>query len=282
MAAKKPTNKKVTNGGSAIGEAIGANLEMAVQDTIDKFLENYSCHLLRKTGYNPLTRKTSKKLYLYDEMGNRYDIDGVITDESMHPLILLESKYIRYKKHNRDKGSWICNAHTAIRKRYSSIRSSVAVLAGNWSRPSLAMMRSYDVNCFVVPFDKITLFLAQRGIDFTWDEADDEKAMAAWNQYKELSPAEQYAIGLEMVDVIKEGLYECLKAALDNNRIRTIQRIIVEILTSIGETRRFVFNTKDAAIEFLEGLDLDREFDDAVFLSVYDCPDDEGYDDEED
>lgn len=51
-----------------------------------------------------------KKLLLYDNYGNDYNIDGVITDESMRPIILFESKDIRYKKHNRDKGSWICNA----------------------------------------------------------------------------------------------------------------------------------------------------------------------------
>ena len=41
--------KKVTNGGSAIGEAIGANLEVAVQNAIDKILEDYTCHLIRNS-----------------------------------------------------------------------------------------------------------------------------------------------------------------------------------------------------------------------------------------
>ena len=267
--------KKVTNGGSAIGEAIGANLEHAVQNTIDAFLEDYACHLLRKTGFNPITEKTSKQLYLYDDLGNRYNFDGVIADESFHPLVLLESKYIRYKKHNRDKGSWICNAHSAVRKRYSSIRASVAVLAGSWSRPSLAMLRSYDVNCFVIPFEKITEFLAKRGIDFTWDEEDDAKAMTAWTKYRQLSIEEQYNIGVEMAEVVKDALCACLEKTLDNNRVREMKKVVIEILTSLGETKRFVFNTKNDAIDFLEHIELDREFDDATFLSIYDCPEED-------
>lgn len=71
----------------------------------------------------------------------------------------MEYKYIRYKKHNRDKGSWVCTAHNAIRRRYNSIRSSIAILAGSWSGSSVAMMKSQDINIFIIPFDKITTLL---------------------------------------------------------------------------------------------------------------------------
>ena len=145
----------VANAGSAIGEAIGHHMEITLHNYIDVFLEDYSCHFLKEVGYNPKTNNCSKKLLLYAEYGKGDKIEGVITDESRRPLVLLESKYIRYKKHNRDKGSWICNAHSAIRKRYASIRASIAVLAGNWSRTSLAMIRSYDINVYHVPFENI-------------------------------------------------------------------------------------------------------------------------------
>ncbi len=79
----------------------------------------------------------------------------------MQPLIIFESKYIRYTKHNRYKASWICNAHSAIRKRYHSIRSSIAILAGNWSQPSLAMMKSFDIIIFIIPFEVISNLLKE-------------------------------------------------------------------------------------------------------------------------
>ncbi len=148
-------NKKVTNGGSAIGEAIGALLEEQVHNVFKEIEERNRVYFLTKYGKTK-SGKESKKLLLSDELGNEYNMDGIIIDEAGYPLMLVESKYIRYKKHNRDKASWICNAHSAVRKNYSSIRSSVAVLAGNWSSTSLAMLASYDVAYFMVPFNAIS------------------------------------------------------------------------------------------------------------------------------
>lgn len=44
---------------------------------------------------------------MYDQFGTEYKIDAVIANHAMQPIILFESKYLRYTKHNRDKGSWI-------------------------------------------------------------------------------------------------------------------------------------------------------------------------------
>lgn len=265
-------DKSVANGGSAIGEAIGHNMEVVLHKCIEDFLEDYSCHFLKESGYNPKTRKHSKKLLLYDDFGNDYNINGVITDESMRPLVLLESKYIRYKKHNRDKGSWICNAHSAIRKRYSSIRSSIAVLAGSWSKSSLAMIRSYDINVFLIPFDYIADILLARGIDFRWEEKEKEKAMTAWLAYDALPDSEKNKIGEEMVDLIKNKLYDFLKDLLDDSKTRELKAIAIEILTSKGEVKRYTFPTKEDAVEFLEQLSLDEEFQDSSLLTIYDIP----------
>ena len=127
--------------------------------------------------------KGKKKLLMYDNFGTAFNIDAVIANQAMQPMILIESKYIRYKKHNRDKGSWLCTAHPAIRRRYQSIRSSIAVLAGNWSSSSLAMMRSFDINIFLVPFESICDFLEQYGITFHWEEKDRVTAQQSWEKY---------------------------------------------------------------------------------------------------
>ena len=144
----------IQNPGSALGEAIGAEMEKALNSFLTKLVEKQGCHFLSKS---PVQNKdgSQKKLLMYDKFGTAYNIDAVIANESMQPIILVESKYIRYKKHNRDKGSWVCTAHPAIRRRYASIRSSIAVLAGNWSSSSLTMMKSYDINIFLIPFRRI-------------------------------------------------------------------------------------------------------------------------------
>jgi hypothetical protein len=137
--------RNIQNPGSALGEAIGARMEEALNRVLDRVAQEHGCHFISKGPLNDGTGKY-KKLLLYDDFATAYNIDSVITNESLQPLILIESKYIRYKKHNRDKGSWVCHTHQALRKRYRSIRSSIAVLAGNWSLTSQTMMRSHNVN----------------------------------------------------------------------------------------------------------------------------------------
>ncbi len=95
------------NPGSAIGEAVGAEIEAALNHFLEQLAESTGHHFVC-TG--PRDTKTGKprKLLMYDKFGTAYNIDSVIANESMQPVILIESKYIRYKKHNRDKGSWLC------------------------------------------------------------------------------------------------------------------------------------------------------------------------------
>lgn len=266
------TKKVVTNGGSAIGEAIGHYMELKVQEYIRDFLEDYHCHFLTETGYNPITGKKSKKLLLYDEFGNDYNIDGVITNESLQPLILLESKYIRYKKHNRDKGSWICNAHSAIRKRYSSIRASIAVLAGSWSKTSLAMIESNDINVYLIDFSLISKLLKEKGIDFEWEENEYDKALLAWEKYERLSETDKLEIASKMVDSVKDNMFCVLQNVLDDTKSRDIKRVIVEIHTTKGEIKKIIFDSKEDAIAYLEDFSLDELFDSASFYTIFDIP----------
>lgn len=273
----KKLNKPVTNAGAAIGEHIGNRLEIVINNYITKFLEDYQCHFLKETGFNPVTNKNSKKLLLYDEYGTGYNIDGIITNESMQPLVLLESKYIRYKKHNRDKGSWICNTHTALRRRYKSIRASIAILAGSWSKTSLAMIESSDVAVFLISFDVIVDILKKYGVDFDWDEKDQTTPIAAWYNYDKLSETQKMNIAKKMADLIKDKLLELLREILDDTKPRTIKKLSVEVLSSWGETSRESFEKKEDAIKYLEGLDLDTVFDPKTFYSIFDQVD---YDDE--
>lgn len=270
-------NNQVSRPGSALGEYIGKKLEEVINEYITKFLDNYPCHFIKETGYNPNTNKTSKKLLLYDEYGTAYDIDGIITNESMQPLILLESKYIRYKKHNRDKGSWICNTSAALRMRYKSIRGTIAILAGSWSKTSLAMIESADIAVFLISFDTIVDILKKYGVDFVWGEKDFTTPVAAWYNYEKLTDKQKVNIAKKMADLIKDKLLDFLREKLDDTKPREIRKLSVEVLSSWGETSRESFDKKEDAIKYLESLDLDTVFDSKTFYSIFDQVD---YDDE--
>ncbi len=260
------TGKIVTNGGSAIGEAIGDLLETQVHATFKKIEEDNHIHFLTKYGKTKVG-KESKKLLLPDDLGNEYNMDGLVISENGYPLLLLESKYIRYKKHNRDKASWICNAHTAVRKHFPSIRASVAVLAGNWSATSLAMLTSNGVSYFMIPFSSICAILGKYGVDFEWEENDDGKALKAWNDFSALSESQKEEIGVSMIDIVKNDLIKFVRQTLDDTIIRKVKEIVVEIHSNKGETFTYKFNTIDEAVEFLTGFNDD--FDESQFVSIY-------------
>jgi len=264
--------KNVQNHGSALGEAIEANMEIALNEYLIEFVKDYSCHLVSTGGINTRTGRP-KKLLLYDNFGTAYNIDAVITNEEMKPLILIEYKYVRYKKHNRDKGSWLCTAHGSIRRRYASIRSSIAILAGNWSGSSLAMIKSHDINLFLIPFEKIVKLLKIKGIDFDWGEKDRTTAINAWNTYSNLTSAEQLQIGRDMIKIIKPALEETINKILDNAIPRVVDRVSIEVHTNIGEIKRFEFKTIQKAMEFLEDFGFDELFDSKHSFTLFDTPD---------
>jgi len=261
----------IQNPGSALGEAIGVEMEKALNALLTDFVEQFGYHFLSKI---PIRQKggKEKKLLMYDSFGTAYNIDAVIANESMQPIILIESKYIRYTKHNRDKGSWVCTAHPAVRRRYNSIRSSVAVLAGNWSSSSLAMMRSYDINIFLIPFSLICDLLAKYGIDFGWAEKDREAAQTAWETFLALPDAEQAQIGVEMINTVKDELRELVLAILDDTTVRKIDTVTIELHSNLGEVKVYTFPTLAQAIEFLNTSELHQVFITTDSLTLFDPP----------
>ncbi|MFN4253581.1 MAG: hypothetical protein ACK4Q5_01065 [Saprospiraceae bacterium] len=259
------------NPGSALGEAIGASMERALNEYLSQWVAQFGCRLISRGEANPKTGKETK-LLLYDNFGTAYNMDAVIANESMQPLILVEYKYIRYKKHNRDKGSWLCTAHNAVRRRHSSIRSSIAILAGSWSQTSRAMMRSHDINLFVIPFEKITELLRRHGIKFDWGEKDRDVAVESWAKYQLLTETEKRQVAEEMIADIKPALEAAISKTLDNSVAREVEKVVLEIHTTIGEVKRFDFKSVGDALDFLEDFSFEEILSNADALTLWDRP----------
>ncbi len=246
----------VANPGSTLGEAIGALIESEVNRLLRPMAEDSDCVFLSVGRPNPRTGRPTK-LLLRDEAGNEFNIDSVIANHQMQPLVIIESKYIRYKKHNRDKGSWICTAHYSLRRTYPTIRKSIAVIAGSWSGSSKAMMESFDVSLFEVGFDTIVEILGRYGVDISWDEKERHLAMAAWESWQKLSDEQFSEIAYLLLADIEPQLREAIAATLDTAIPREVSEVEVTIETNLGESRRYTFTTISEAIEFLESFDED-------------------------
>lgn len=248
--------ENVANPGSTLGEAVGALIEREVNRLLRPIAEENDCVFVSTGRPNPRTGHLTK-LLLKDEAGNQYNIDSVIANEKMQPLVLIESKYIRYKKHNRDKGSWICTAHYSLRRTFPTVRKSIAVIAGSWSGSSKAMMRSFDVSLFEVGFAKIVDTLADYGVDFAWQEKERDKAMAAWEKWQSLTDEQMSAIAHTLLEEIEPELRQALKTTLDTAIPRNVSAVEVIVETNLGESRRYLFATVAAAVEFMQDFDED-------------------------
>lgn len=253
--------KGVANPGSTLGEAVGALIEREVNRLLRPLAEENECVYLSAGRINPKTGNATK-LLLRDGSGNDYNIDAVIANRQMQPLILIESKYIRYKKHNRDKGSWICTAHYSLRRTFPTVRKSIAVIAGSWSAPSKAMIESFDVSLFEVGFPHVVATLAKYGIDFAWGEKERDKAMTAWLAWSQLSEAQFDEMAKELLAAIEPQLRQALAQTLDTATPRGVREVEVVIETNLGESRRYTFDSVAAAIEFLNDFDAEEVLND--------------------
>jgi hypothetical protein len=252
----------VANPGSTLGEAIGALIEREVNRILRPIAEENDCVYVTAGRPNPRTGRPTK-LLLKDAAGNDYNIDSVIANDRMQPLVLIESEYIRYTKHNHDKGSWICTAHYSLRRQYPTVRKSIAVLAGSWSRSSKALLESFDVSLFEVGFPKIVDTLAQFGVGYAWHEKDRDAAMTAWRQWEQLSEAGYDTIARTLLADIEPSIRQTLQETLDTATPREIRAIEVTLETNLGETHRYIFESVMESVDFLANFDEEAMLNDS-------------------
>jgi len=242
------SSKGVSNPSSALGEAVGKLFERGVVDCLQNEVADRG-HSIRPSR---LTNGT----------GNTYQIDAVVYDQDEKPIIIIEPKYIRYTKHNRDKASWLCTAHYNLRKTHPTIRKSIAVLGGRWSAPSKALMGSFGVQLFEVSFDNIVNILDRYGVAFNWPESGaGEWPRQAWNKFSLLNEFDRIKISEEFVSGIHRELIDAVAYVLDTD-ISTLPRRIssVEVLmkTEQDEIVLKTFGSVAAAIQDLTGYITDR------------------------
>ncbi len=226
------------NPASALGEAIGKSVELEIQDIIQKVVKPFGLYV--DIGGGRIGKRSGQKLLLINDTGNQYQIDTVVEDSNGNPLILVESKYIRYKKHNRDKGSWTCVAHYKLRTTYPTIKKSIAVLLGNWSKPSKLMMESFGIELIEIPFAKMVEALRKHQIDFNWSEQDSETPAMSWSKYQQLTERKKKNIASDCLSEFRAGLENLILAAIRMDPLSPKNVEQIELLIKTTHKEYFV------------------------------------------
>ncbi len=250
------------NPGSRLGEAIGTLLEREIHQILRPIVEEKGCVYLTVGGINPKTGR-HRKLVIADSDGNHYEVDSVIANRHLQPLVLVESKYIRYKKHNRDKGSWICTAHTKLREKYSTVRKSIAILMGSWSHPSKRLLQSFGIDLFEIPFEVICDVLEDYQINLNWGEKQRDIALQSCERYFQLPLDDQAQIGKRLIATVAGSLRETIESTLEQGIPKRIRTIKVLIQNNLGETYTYSFVNLSQALVFLQSYEASRDMDNA-------------------
>jgi hypothetical protein len=229
--------------GSALGEDIGS----LVEGNIRKVIENES----KKYGFRAVRRT------LRNNLGSYHRIDIVVEDLKNNPIILIEPKYLRYKKHNWD--SRLVAGHYSLRKTYRSIRKSIAVLAGNWTDNSIYFLKNFGVEVYRIAFSTISDILNEYSVTFSWAEKDKETPERALRTFRALSKEVHEEIGERIVKIIEKDLRYSVKTtlSLDPSEARSIREVEVLIKTKQGEFYVSSFNNVTSAMQYLLRLQKD-------------------------
>ena len=189
------------NPAAALGEAAGKLFEAAVLNVLQP--------VAQRRGFTVAPER------LVNGTGNTYQIDAVVSDAEQRPVIIVDPKYIRYTKHNRDKARWLCTAHYNLRKSYPTLRKSVAVLGGRWSNPSIALMQSFGVDILTVPFEHYCDVFDQASIQFDWHESDRSVAPVSLERFRMLTEDEQSHIADSLIAPVSQQLTDSVDQVLE-------------------------------------------------------------------
>jgi hypothetical protein len=246
--------KKVANPGSAIGEAVGKLFEHKIRRLVQSICFDLP-YYVDVGGPRPEIGRKGKKIVLYDLSKVSWENDIVIEDEDHNPVILIEAKWLRYTKHCRDKGGWVCTAHSSLRKSHDTIRKTVVTLAGSWTQSSISMMEGNYVDVHLVKYDYIVELLGQYGIPFHWDEKDRETAFLAWEKWNQLSTEQTDKIGDSLILPIESSLTSSLLSTLKWSGEPKITQFEVTFRTDDGGSSTRFFQSLDELINFFSSFD---------------------------
>lgn len=195
------------NPASALGEAVGKLIEDVVRSVLEE--------LVRELGGKILESKNKK---LKDKAGIEYEIDFPV-EKNGKLLALVDVKYLKYKKHARDKGSWVVVAHNRLRATYPSIKRCIVILTGTgWSKPAIKMIKTACIDVIHIPPGALMGIFEKHGIKITWNEKDVITPRKSWEKWNSLTEEEKKIIKNEIIEKLdlKEKLRKLLSSSLKN------------------------------------------------------------------
>ena len=241
--------------GHRLGQIIGETLERSIDPVLSEFAEKHGLYL-DKAGNR--AARPGKKVSWVDGLGNSHDLDYVLerggSDDKLGvPVAFIETAWRRYTKHSRNKAQEIQGAILPLASKYGHVKPFAGVvLAGVFTKGSLAQLQSNEFQVLYVPYEKIVEAFAGFGIDVEFDEStDDDHLREQIEIYEGLDDGGKQQVADAVRRVVSDQ-FEEFEEALESTVLRTVELVLVMPLH--GHPSQF--ESLEEAIDAIGGYDV--------------------------
>ena len=181
------------------------------------------------------------------------------------PRAFIEIAWRRYTKHSKNKAQEIQGAITPLAEEFQNSRPFLgAVLAGEFTEPSLEQLRSHRFTLIYCPYQTILQAFANEGVDVSFEEGTSEEVLQQQvDSFEQLNASQREKIAEQIRTLHSEQFEEFFKS-LRHSLIRRVECVIVLPLSG-GQHR---FDTVEDAVEYISNYDQSTPSSDFVKYEV--------------
>ncbi|MDZ4443495.1 hypothetical protein ORM30_24030 [Bacillus cereus] len=235
------------------GQMIGGLLEETMLKYLNPIAQKHNLYLDYK--HQRSARGKKKEVIWNDINDNKHKLDIVFEKngsdtEVGQPLAFIEMAWRRYTKHSKNKAQEIQGAIIPLIAKYNKYSPFYgAVIAGEFTQPSIKQMESVGFRIVYFEFKTIIDAFKTADIDVYWGEdTEDSLVLAKIEQYNKLNSTQKDGIIDKLIELNKEQLEEFVRK-IDEAVLRKIEYIRVfslhgncEELPSVKEAYDYILS----------------------------------------
>ena len=224
-----------------LGQIIGEQLEASVREPLATLADEFNLYL---DYHHPRKARGGKSRVAWiDSKGTPHILDYVIEEGGSEtvqgrPRAFIEIAWRRYTKHSKNKAQEIQGAITPLAETYQNSHPFLgAVLAGEFTEPSLEQFRSHGFNLIYCSYKTVLQAFASEGVDVSSEEdSSDEELQRKVDAFGRLSRIQQERIAVQLRELHSEQ-FESFFNGLRSSLRRRVECVFVLPLS--GTSHRF-------------------------------------------
>ncbi len=226
------------------GRAFGQRLGKLIEDEIHRVVQD----CLYGTDFEFIP-----KGQLADLHGKLCTHDGLVVDREGNPYAVIESKVIQKAKHATEKAAKVAREHPDLKRAHPMLRSSIVVLAGDFTPEPLRMVEASGANLLFIPQDHLASVCRDYGIEILWEDSEAATdAVAALERYNTLTQEERKDLGQRILQLVAAQLREIIEATIADVPENPVVGVWVDIFFHRGEIGHHEFDSIEAALDYLQ------------------------------